>query len=100
MEEFDFTNEEKDRINQLYGNDFKGITPDDAQLIARFEQFKAVQNAKFKAESEAIAAQAQANLENANRIAETALANLNELHERAIARLDRFENRERNRHEQ
>lgn len=36
----DFTKEELNRINQLYGNDFKGITPDDAYLIGRWERAK------------------------------------------------------------
>lgn len=36
----DFTKEELNRINQLYGNDFEDITPDDATLIIRYEQGK------------------------------------------------------------
>lgn len=37
----DFTNEEKERINQIYGNDFKNMSPDDVQLVIRWERAKA-----------------------------------------------------------
>ena len=39
----DFTNAEKERINQLYGTDFENITPEDALLIGRWEAWKATQ---------------------------------------------------------
>ena len=59
----DFTNEEKERITQLYGNDFKDITPDDAQLIGRWESWKALNQAEYQAKMEAIKLEAQQKLE-------------------------------------
>ena len=47
----EFTNEEKERITQLYGNDFADATPDDFKLIARWEAWKARNDAKFEAEN-------------------------------------------------
>ena len=58
----DFTNEEKQRINILYGEDFKNVEPEDIELIARFERLKAQQNELVKAEIEAINTRAQAEL--------------------------------------
>ena len=36
-----FTKAEKERLNQLYGKDFEGVTPDDVKLIARWEVYNA-----------------------------------------------------------
>lgn len=44
----EFTNEEKERITQLYGNDFADATPDDYKLIARWERAKAESDAEFE----------------------------------------------------
>lgn len=87
----DFTNEEKERINQLYGNDFKDIQPDDAFLIARWEQFKAQmeteQNARIKATQDV----ADEKMRQSRETAELARANLREMHDAAMARYARFE---------
>jgi hypothetical protein len=88
----DFTNEEKARINALYGNDFKEITPEDAALIARWEQHKAEQNAVLQAKTNAIKLEALNNIENANEIATIAKNNLKALKDVALARLERIDN--------
>lgn len=41
----DFTNEEKSRIDILYGTDFKDVTSDDVKLIIEWEKAKATENA-------------------------------------------------------
>ena len=58
----DFTNEEKERINQLYGNDFQDIAPEDAQLIARWEAWKAVQESEHQAKLQAMQDEANAKI--------------------------------------
>lgn len=58
----DFTNEEKERINQLYGNDFKDITPADALLIGRWESWKALNEDEHRAKIDAIREQSEASL--------------------------------------
>ena len=87
----DFTNEEKERINQLYGNDFEGITPEDAALIGRWEAWKATNESEHQAKLEAIKAETEAKLENARRESEQAMSNLEELKNAALARLAVFE---------
>ena len=88
----DFTNAEKERINQLYGNDFADIKPEDAPLIARWEQMNALREAKFQEQVKAIEAETAAKIEAANERATQAMGNLKELHARALERLERIEN--------
>lgn len=90
MEFPDFTNEEKDRINELYANDFADITPDDALLIARFEQAKALNDAEFQAQQDALQAETQAKIDLSAEYYEQAISNLNEQHEAAMRRLGAF----------
>ena len=89
---YEFTKAEIERINQLYGTDFKDITPDDAMLIGRFEANKALQKDEHRAKLEAI----QAESENRMRICEEehkqAMGNLKALQAKALARLERVEN--------
>ena len=58
----EFTNEEKEHINQLYGNDFKDVTPDDVSLIRRWERFNALNDAEFQAKQETIATESAARI--------------------------------------
>ena len=88
----EFTNAEKERINQLYGNDFEGITPDDAQLIARWEQYKAESEQANKAEIEALKAETEARLQSIREQHEIAVNTLYELRDKAYERLERVEN--------
>ena len=87
----EFTNAEQERINQLYGNDFKDITPEDANLIARWEAFKAVQKSEHKAKLKAYEDEATAKVEESKRIADKAMSDLEELKNAALARLERLE---------
>ena len=88
----DFTNEQKQRIDQLYGNDFKDITPDDAMLIAQWEQAKALNEAEFQAKISAIEAETQAKIENSREMHEQAMKNLQDMHDAAMERLKAVEN--------
>ena len=58
----EFTKAEIDRINKLYGTDFKDIQPEDALLIARYEAVKAANSTEVKAKVEAIQAESQAKM--------------------------------------
>jgi myo-inositol-1-phosphate synthase len=91
----EFTNEEKYRIDALYGTDFENITPEDAQLIARYEAYKAKEDEKIQAEIKAIQDESAQRLEYAKEQQKQAMDNLNELHARALARIERMEKRER-----
>ena len=62
----DFTNEEKERINAIYGNDFKDLDPEDVQLVIRWEKAKAYDKAVQDEVSQAAKAAAQAETERCN----------------------------------
>lgn len=84
----DFTNEEKERINHLYGNGFNGITPEDAALLGRWEAWKAVTESEHQAKLDAIRAETQAKLEAVQAESAKALENLEALQQAALARLE------------
>lgn len=87
----EFTIEERDRINLLYGTDFKDITPDDAALIARWEQYKATEDAKANAEIAALNSVAAQKKEDSKRVADAAMAAMEETKNAMLARLARFD---------
>lgn len=88
----DFSNEEKERINQLYGNDFKDIKPEDALLIARWESWKATQEDEHKAKIETLKVESAARLETIKQEADYAMKTLQELRDAAVARYERASN--------
>ena len=87
----DFTNEEKERITQLYGNDFADITPDDAMLIGRWEAWKATTEAAYQAQMQSIKEQTDAVVIETRSLYEQARNNLQALQNAALARLERFD---------
>ena len=87
----DFTNEEKERITQLYGNDFADITPDDALLIGRWEAWKATTEAAYQAQMQSIKEQTDAVVIETRSLYEQARNNLQALQNAALARLERFD---------
>ena len=84
----DFTNAEKERITQLYGNDFQDITPDDAQLIGRWEAWKALNEAEYQTKMNILKAEAEQRLEQNQTRFEQSMENLNELHQMAVRRFE------------
>ena len=86
----DFTKAEIERINMLYGTDFQDIKPEDATLIARWEQHKALQEAEYKAKVETMQAESQARIEQSKALADKALENLEAQQAIALKRLEVF----------
>lgn len=86
----DFTNEEKERISQLYGNDFEGITPEDGALIGRWEAWKALEDGKYKAEMEAIKQRTEAKIADMRAKSDEAREVLKELRDKANQRFERL----------
>ena len=84
----DFTIEEKERINQLYGHDFEGATPDDIKLICRWEQASAKSDTVFQEQLDQQAALAEAKLKEAEETAELARKHQQELHDAIMARYE------------
>jgi archaellum component FlaC len=81
----EFTKEERTRIDTLYASDFKGATPDDVQLIARFARFLGKQEAESDAYIQTVKEESAKRVAQAKRISDMAIKNLNELHDAAIA---------------
>lgn len=86
-----FTNSEKERINQLYGNDFADITPDDALLIARWESAKATAQALYSEQTRLMQEESELRKKQCAEQHEIAMQNLNTQLEMAKARLKAVE---------
>ena len=89
---YEFTKKETERINQLYGNDFEGIEPEDAMLIAHFEVNKALQQAEFDAHIKSIQAESDNRIRLANEQHSIAIDNLLDLKKKAVAIMERVQN--------
>lgn len=87
-----FTNEEKHRIDELYGNDFQGITPEDAMLIGRWERARALMEDEHNAKMEAMRQESQAAIEQAREQAAYAMKTLEKCRDEALARLEVMSN--------
>lgn len=87
-----FTKAEMDRINQLYGNDFEDINPNDAQLIGRYEAYKAVTDAKVQAEIKALDDESKARLKHDAEIYQIAKQNLELLRDAAMEKYKAVKN--------
>lgn len=90
----EFTNEEKERINQLYGNDFKDITPDDVPLIQRWEQYKTMLSAETDAKIKALEEENKARREAIQEQVAYSAETLRILRDKAVARYERLSNGE------
>lgn len=84
----EFTKDEMHRIDVLYGTDFKDIKPEDAQLIARWEKYKALHDEEAKARFTAIEKESEARVKEARKTAKLAQQ---QLIEQATAAMQRFE---------
>lgn len=87
-----FTNEEKHRIDELYGNDFQGITPEDATLIGRWESAKALMEDEHNAKIEFMRQESQVAIEQAAEQAAYAMETLEKCRDEALARLEAVSN--------
>ena len=87
----DFTNEQKHRIDVLYGEDFKGeLTTDDVKLIAEWERYKLENELEYQQkvkEQETLAAK---QIEIAEDLAAIARKNLSESANRSRQRWERL----------
>lgn len=87
----EFTNEQKHRIDVLYGEDFKGeLTADDVKLIAEWEKYKIENDLKYQAnkkEQDEITAR---KIEIAEDLAAIARKNLSESANRSRKRWERL----------
>lgn len=87
----EFTKEEIDRINLLYGTDFKDVTPDDVKLIQRWEQYATKNNEEMQAKFDLLKEENDERIKQARSLHTKAMKNLNELVKAAKARYERFD---------
>lgn len=89
METTTFTNEEQAIINRIYAvGSFEGLTSDEVQLVARWESYLATMEEQHRAKIEAVIAECNNAIENANTEHQAAMDNLNRL---ATIALDTYE---------
>ena len=86
MEFPDMTNEQKERLDLLYGNDFKGVTPDDIPLIIAWERHDAVNDAEFQNRQQLLREELETRLEASKKAAQESYTRLQELHDAAMNR--------------
>ena len=91
----EFTKEEQNRINLLYGTDFKDATPDDFKLISRWERYKATNDEEYKLKKEAIEQETQAKIELAREKEKLAIDVLKAKAAAAREKLERVKNEQR-----
>ena len=84
----EFTNAEKERITQIYGNDLQNLEPGDINLIARWERAKALMDEDFKAKTKALQDEAEEKARLARETADEARAYVRELRDMAVARYE------------
>lgn len=84
----DFTNEEKERINQLYGNEFAEASYDDIQLIIRWEYSKGVYDGVNSEEARLMREKTQADIDKTRAEADLARAEFEALVNKAKARYE------------
>lgn len=90
----EFTKEEQNRINLLYGTDFKDATPDDFKLISRWEKYKAVNDAEYELKRKAMEEETQAKLSIAREKESLAIETLKAKASAAREKLERVRNGE------
>ena len=88
----EFTNEEKHRIDVIYGEDFKELTADDVKLIQRWEAYKAQENAVVQAQKDAIEKEVKARIAECKKTEKLARENLENQTAAAFDRLERVLN--------
>lgn len=87
-----FSEEEKQRINQLAAQNAEELTQEDLELYSRWQVSKALMNERFELEREQQIAIAEAKIENAKAIRDEAVDLMKTRKEIALAKLRAIEN--------
>ena len=90
-DDMEFTKAEKQRINQLYGNDFADIQPEDAKLIGRWEVYNATMQNQIKDMQTEIKIQSDEQLRESKNALDTAMSNLERIKDLAVIKLKAVE---------
>lgn len=87
-----FTVDEQERINLLAAGKAENITMEDMELFSRWKTSLALADARFKAETEALKARTDAEIEQREKVAKAAFENLEAQRDLALARLEAVKN--------
>ena len=87
----EFTEKERNTIDDIYRREFQDMTPDEVQLLLRWNAAQAKNDELVKAEIAAMNAEKEARIEETRKTAEKARRNLTELKNAAKKRLAAIE---------
>ena len=87
----EFTEHERNTIDDIYKREFQDMTPDEVQLLLRWNAAQAKNDELVKAEIAAMNDEKEARIEETRKTAETARRNLTELKDAAKKRLAAIE---------
>lgn len=87
----EFTEKERNTIDDIYRREFQGMTPEEVQLLLRWNAAQAKNDELVKAEIAAMNAEKEARIEETRKTAEKARRNLAELKNAAKKRLAAIE---------
>ena len=89
-----FTEEEKERINQLAAQNVEELTQEDLELYSRWQVSNALMTERFELEKEQQRAISQAKIENARAVRDEAISLMKTRKAIALAKLQAVENSE------
>ena len=89
-----FTEEEKERINQLAAQNVEELTREDLELYSRWQVSNALMEERFELEKEQQRAISQAKIENARAVRDEAISLMKTRKAIALAKLQAVENSE------
>lgn len=89
-----FTEEEKERINQLAAQNVEELTQEDLELYSRWQVSNALMEERFELEKEQQRAISQAKIENARAVRDEAISLMKTRKAIALAKLQAVENSE------
>lgn len=87
-----FTNDEQDTINKIAAGEIEMLTPEEAELYARWKTTYALASERFQLEQKTRMRESQARIEQSQQIADAAAANLQAQADLARARLEAVQN--------
>lgn len=85
---YEFTEEERHRIDEAYRANLEGLSADDVRLLQEWEAARALESSEHQARLDAIKAESDAHVAQAQARADQAAANLAEMHAAMMARLE------------
>lgn len=87
-----FTQQEREMLDDINKRELQNLTAEEVQLYARWQSYLAVHRAEFEAEQARLQAESEARIQAAAAESQAVLQNLEALKNAALARLEMIEN--------